>query len=234
MNKHAHNFALFAAFVSLISACAQAKSSEIVIVTTEDFVARIRDAGFEAVEAGLVENTALENEGQILEWDSIHVEVYEFADSQSRSAVSDGINQADMTRNGIPIVPIGFATVWAKGSIIVVYPGLDGGTIMLLNGLLGDPLSYEAEAAEEPFPPAVVAAIRYVAEQRGIDPGLVQVEGYEQVDWANGCLELAEPDEACAEVITPGWRIEIRADDLVLEIRTDLSGATLRSANDGQ
>lgn len=60
--------------------------------------------------------------------------------------------------------------------------------------------------------PAVQAARAVLAGQLGLsDPGLVAIVQVLPVYWQNACLGVASPDLACAEVITPGYRIVLEA-----------------------
>jgi hypothetical protein len=71
---------------------------------------------------------------------------------------------------------------------------------------------------------------RAVANRLGIDPQDLLVQDFEQVEWSNACLGLAGPDEMCAEVITPGYRLIVMAGERQYQVHTDLSGANLRVA----
>jgi hypothetical protein len=118
--------------------------------------------------------------------------------------------------------------VWATDHLIVQYKGNDGGTVLLLDSLLGEALIKPSAAGDEPYPPAITAALRIVAVELGVPPAEVEVLSYEMVEWPNACLGFAQPDELCAEVITPGWRIELRQNDTQIEAHTDLLGETVR------
>ncbi len=118
--------------------------------------------------------------------------------------------------------------IWAKGQLVVVYPGVDGGTVLLLSGLLGDPLTLEAPPVDEPYPPAVLAAIGAASAASGLSPEAVQVIDYEQVDWPDGCLGLPVPDEMCTEAIVPGWVVRLNAGGEQFVFRTDEAGVQLR------
>lgn len=91
-----------------------------------------------------------------------------------------------------------------------------------------------ADATPTLFPPVASTAIenarQRVQEQAGIEPSDIQITEVEQVDWANACLELPEPDESCAQVITPGWRISVRVEsiDEQIEVHTDETGSQIR------
>ncbi len=86
------------------------------------------------------------------------------------------------------------------------------------------------------FPPEASTAIenarQEVQEQAGIELSDIQVTEVEQVEWADACLELPEPDESCAQVITPGWLISVRVEsiDEQVEAHTDETGSQIRIA----
>jgi hypothetical protein len=46
----------------------------------------------------------------------------------------------------------------------------------------------------------------------------------ERVEWPDACLGARRPDEACAEVITPGYRVIVERDGEKVEYHTDLGG----------
>jgi hypothetical protein len=51
----------------------------------------------------------------------------------------------------------------------------------------------------------------------------IEIVSVQPVDWPNACLGLARPDEACAQVITPGLRVILSAASRQYEYHTDLS-----------
>jgi hypothetical protein len=118
--------------------------------------------------------------------------------------------------------------VWVADHLIIQYKGNVGGTVLLLDSLFGEALIRPSAAGDEPYPPAIPAALRIVAEEFGVSPAEVEVLSYEMVEWPDACLGFAEPDELCAEVITPGWRIELRQDATQIEVHTDLLGEMAR------
>ena len=71
-----------------------------------------------------------------------------------------------------------------------------------------------------------------VQEQAGVDLEDIQITDVKRVAWANACLELPEPGEACAQVITSGWRINARLDpiDEHIVVHTDETGSQIRMA----
>ncbi len=120
------------------------------------------------------------------------------------------------------------ARIWSHDRLIVVYFGRDGGTILLLSGLLGDPLQKPELAEDGPYPPAVPAAIHALAEAKGEDPSLIKVLSYTFVTWSDGCLEYPHPDEECTQALTSGWRILLQLGDQEIEIHSDEMGGKIR------
>jgi hypothetical protein len=98
----------------------------------------------------------------------------------------------------------------------------------LLSGLLGDVLDLPGEAAVEPYPPAVAAAVGWLAERLGLDPGELIVLDYAPAEWPDACLGLPEADEMCAGVITPGWQVVLEAGGAEYRLRTDELGTVIR------
>ncbi len=66
-----------------------------------------------------------------------------------------------------------------------------------------------------PYPDAVTAAIRRLAEDRDIPPEEIKVASWEAVDWPDTSLGCPEPGMMYAQVIVPGYLV-------VLEFRGDL------------
>jgi hypothetical protein len=83
---------------------------------------------------------------------------------------------------------------------------------------------------EEDLPPAVQAVLEQVSQQTGVDVQNIEIVTLEQVDWPDACLGLPEGDEACGQVETPGFRVELQVNDQTFEFRTDESGAIIRQA----
>lgn len=80
----------------------------------------------------------------------------------------------------------------------------------------------------EGVPVAVQEAIGFLSVQTGVALEDIQILDFERVEWANACLELPQEGESCAEVITPGFRIELEANGQLYEVHTDEQGAVIR------
>lgn len=161
------------------------------------------------------------------------VVIYEFTDESQVRDLSAGMDPQARTVAGRPLPWSEQLSLWASGRVLVAYEGTDGGLILLLRGLLGDPLTVPTEVPQDPYPPAVTAALLTWAASLGIDPAAVEVVGYAPAEWASSCLGLAQAGEACAEVITPGWVVELRSGDQAGTAHTDAVGLQVRLAPEG-
>jgi hypothetical protein len=88
-----------------------------------------------------------------------------------------------------------------------------------------------AEPTNTPLPDlpnAAVAARQALASELGIAEDEIDVVSFSQEDWPDACLGLAETDEMCAQVITPGWRVVLSAEGQEYVYRTDESGESIR------
>jgi hypothetical protein len=206
----------------LAVACASAREPEGPrIETAEDLLAALTEAGIEVDETAILAPRLDLGEGRVVFLGTQQVEVYEqTSEAEHRSALQGLLQEipADRTPN-----------LWARGRIIVIYDGPDGPTIAVLSGLMGDSVTLAAPAPDEPYPPAVAAAIGWLADSQSIDPGQVAVESFEASEWPDACLGLPAADEACAGVITPGWRISLRVGERTVVVRTDALGSQVRS-----
>jgi hypothetical protein len=77
-------------------------------------------------------------------------------------------------------------------------------------------------------PIAILAAMQALNQATGIPIDEIKVASIESVQWPDSCLGLASPTEMCAEVITPGWKIILEAEEKNYELHTDLSGEYIR------
>lgn len=191
------------------------------IETDEDLLAALAEAGVEVVETAMLAARPPLMGGRVVFLRDERVEIYE---AESQEAQRDAVR--DLLRNA----PVDAApAVWGRGRVVVIYDGLDGPTIAVLSGLMGDVVSLPEDVVVEPYPPAVAAAIGWVSEAYGSDPGSIVVLGYEQAEWPDACLGLAAPDEMCAGVITPGWEVVLQIGEEVVTVRTDDLGGVVRA-----
>ncbi len=81
-------------------------------------------------------------------------------------------------------------------------------------------------------PLAVQSARRDLALSLQLPQYNIEITGVESVDWSDACLGLTKPDEACVEVITPGFLMLLTDTSTATsyEYHTDLDGGQVRQA----
>ncbi len=188
----------------------------------------LENSGIDVQRGGEVPADIFGMEGQILIIDESEIEVFEFTSKGEREIVSSNVTVEGMVVDGATITWDTKPAIWGSGSLIVVYRGYDGGVFLLLSGLMGDPLTYEAPVEDEPYPPSVVAAIRYLADDLWVDPALIQVLDFTAVEWPDTCLGAPKPEEHCSPLLTSGWRVMMKESGNVYELRTDHLGEQIR------
>jgi hypothetical protein len=172
---------------------------------------------------------ALEVAGRAISVDGEQILVYEYASEQDRQVVSKKVSLGDPTTIGGENVNwASTPLVWATGRLVILYFGGNGGTVLLLNGLVGDPLASPGPNVDEPYPPAVAVAIERLASELDVDPARIEVQSFDPVDWPDACLGQPQADEVCAEAVTPGWRLVLRFEGNVHEAHTDQLGTQIR------
>lgn len=72
---------------------------------------------------------------------------------------------------------------------------------------------------------AVRAAL---SKQLNVDPLTVTLVDIQPVDWPDSCLGLPASNEMCAQMVTPGFRLHVKAGGTVYEFHTDLTAQNLR------
>lgn len=80
-------------------------------------------------------------------------------------------------------------------------------------------------------PEAVLEAQQWLADQLSVAAEQVQIVDVEQSEWSDSCLGLGGPNESCAQVITPGWRVVFEISGQSYEVRTDETATTIRLAS---
>ena len=92
---------------------------------------------------------------------------------------------------------------------------------------LPDEVGEGATQAGEESTPAEVAAISALSENLGLDADEIIVVSSETVEWPDACLGITNEGIACAEVITPGYKIILEANGKQVEYHTDESGSVV-------
>lgn len=82
-----------------------------------------------------------------------------------------------------------------------------------------------------PVPAGVAAARQALAARLSIDSSNVLILTAFERDWPNSCLGLERAGEFCAQVITPGYEVTMRAQGQAYVYRTNLEGSIVRAEN---
>jgi hypothetical protein len=195
--------------------------------TYAEVVASLEAQGAVVEERGQVSQPFLDVTGQALAVRGQEIQVFEFATEQAQRDTAATLGMIRDTVAQAMGEPVGQVHVWANGRIIVLYAGQDSQTLTLLNRVVGTPL-LGGVATDADLPVAVQTAVETLAEVLPADPSEFRVVSFERVEWPDGCLGLAEPDEGCIQVITPGWRVVLEAQGQQFEVRTDMEGRQVR------
>lgn len=188
----------------------------------------VREAGAEVSQSNETSPDAFGVAGTTLLVNRQPVWVYSFADASAREAAAGALSPDGMSFAGEELAWPSRPSIWGVDRLLVVYAGIDGATILLLDGLLGDPLTLSAAEAPEPYPPSVAAGIGAVADELGVAPQSIEVTSFEPRTWPDSCLGLPEGDEVCTPSPVPGWSIVLMVDSSRITLRTDDIGAIVR------
>jgi len=77
-------------------------------------------------------------------------------------------------------------------------------------------------------PEAVDAAKAALSQEIGVAVDEIETVSYGRVEWPNACLGLERGGEACAQVITPGYEVILRAEGQEYAYRTSTAGDIVR------
>jgi hypothetical protein len=80
----------------------------------------------------------------------------------------------------------------------------------------------------EEAPEAVLKARADLSEKLEVEESEILVEDWEEVEWANACLELGGEGEMCAQVITPGYEVDLAYKGEPYVAHTDQTGDLVR------
>jgi hypothetical protein len=124
-----------------------------------------------------------------------------------------------MKQNKIISIALGAALMLSACVIPIPIPGAPGPEL-------------PTPVLPRPVEVGVESAVRQAAAtQLGIELDAIEIIEVEEVEWPNACLGLPGPEEMCAEVITPGYRVVVEAEGEQHVYRTDLTGAEIRAEN---
>lgn len=131
------------------------------------------------------------------------------------------------------ITPGFLVTLAAGGETYQVRTNLEATNVRIEGEEISAGEGTETPDPEAEQPPAVVAARQALAERLDIELEAVDVLSFEAREWPDACLGLAAADEMCAQVITPGYLVTLRAEGEIHEARTNQDGSAVRFAGSG-
>ena len=71
------------------------------------------------------------------------------------------------------------------------------------------------------------AAVSALAKNLGLDASEIQVISSETVEWPDACLGITQEGVACAQVVTPGYKIVLEANGKQVEYHTNQDGTVV-------
>lgn len=199
------------------------------LTTVDALVTELNQTGSPVVERETINQDFLQVPGEVLQLANQDIQVYQYPDTVLRQQDSSKIS-SDGTIVGSSQIAWGDQPhFWAKDNLIVIYVGSDQAVIDQINSVIGNqinqPISRNGPiSANQPYPPAVIAAITTLTQDLMVDQNLVQVIEYEHVDWPDSCLGVNIRDTACLLVVTPGYRVVLAYNGMQYELHTDETG----------
>ncbi|HEY9650936.1 MAG TPA: hypothetical protein V6C95_09750, partial [Coleofasciculaceae cyanobacterium] len=81
----------------------------------------------------------------------------------------------------------------------------------------------------EALPDKITRAVLQDAQTRSRLPlSQLRIAQAELVEWSDGCLGLAEPDQFCTQAIVPGWKVTVVGGQQTFVYRTDEAGSLVK------
>jgi hypothetical protein len=235
MKKFKFVFIILSAWAVFLAACMPTRvEGEIPptgqeVVTSSELIGSLEDAGRDVSVIGDVNQPFIPVTGQLMQVNGQEVQVFEFSTQQERQQISDLLRREGYTIEGIaPGVQDPY--IWDQGRLLVIYVGQDQATINTLNSFLGESMAFDRELPQVE-PAAVLEAASALAAQVGVPVQQVEIIDFNYVEWPDSCLGAAEPDEACLQVITPGYQVILQVNGQRYEVRTDETGSNVRFVN---
>jgi hypothetical protein len=78
------------------------------------------------------------------------------------------------------------------------------------------------------YPDMVNLAVKQLATDNGIPESQIQVVSYGEAEWSDSSLGCPQPGQAYLTVITPGYRVILKANGVQYEYHTNLKGMVIR------
>jgi hypothetical protein len=102
--------------------------------------------------------------------------------------------------------------------------------VLLLSACGPQEVGVPGTGVDSPDTEAAGAAILDLADRTGVSIADVQVVSIQETEWRDACLELGQANEACAQMMVPGYRIVLEVEGQQYVYHTDQTGDLLRQA----
>lgn len=89
-------------------------------------------------------------------------------------------------------------------------------------------ISPAASSASAPSEELVRSAQRSLGEAMNVSPEAITLQQAEAVEWSDACLGAAQPDELCAQMMTPGYRLTFATPKGEYTVHSDRTGRSVR------
>lgn len=111
----------------------------------------------------------------------------------------------------------------------IVFRNFWGIPLLLAGILLASCSPTESPVVVDPSLPATVAqaAQDALARELNIDMESIEIVETEAVEWPDACLGIATEGVACAQVITPGFRLMLEVNGQTYEVHTNEDGSNV-------
>ncbi len=93
------------------------------------------------------------------------------------------------------------------------------------------PLTPPSTERPDMLPQQYQPAQAYLAQNLGVPESEITLKLSEKVMWRDSCLGVSQPNEMCAQVITPGYRVIFSTPKGDVEVHTNESGSAFRVAS---
>lgn len=197
----------------------------------DTFVEALRASGANTQIAEEIEQPFFDAPGQVLVVNGMRVQVFEYPNQLAREEDSNRIAPDGRAIGGNIPEWTNQPHFWVRGRIIVLFIGTDQGTIRLLKDVLGEAITTHT-IDRGPSPPlAATQAEIALSERLDLPREDILIADWEPVNWPDACLGLAQPDELCAQVISPGYRVTLEAQGQQYIAHTDQNGQQIRFEN---
>lgn len=93
------------------------------------------------------------------------------------------------------------------------------------------PTTQPPSESPDMLPKQYQPARAYLAQTQGVSQSEITLKSSEEVMWRDSCLGVSQPNEMCAQVITPGYRVIFSTPKGDIEVHTNESGSAFRVAS---